>query len=462
MRIKSTWNPRLAEGHSQPPAERLVTALAEDILEGMIDTGDRLPAHRDLADKLGLGVGTVTKAYGMLERRGLVRSVRGRGTFVALTQRRRGPLINLSHNIPPAVLSERLLARSYAKMAREVDAGLFNDYPPIGGHEEHRRVLARWFARLGMEADPSRLILTGGAHQAIAVALSVSCGTNGVLLTEAFNYPGLFALARHQRVPCVGVEMDAEGMRPEVLDRCLGTRGSIAAVVCVTPTMQNPTTATMTRARREAIVAVCRSHDVAIIEDDVYTLMPDAGLPSLAMLAPERTFYVNSLSKTLSPALRVGGLVVPSAMLEATEALLPAMSLMVPPMNGALMAQWMVDGTADEIRQSIRDESARRSAIARSLLGTSMTVTSAMNSSPGYHCWLPMPAAAARRLADAARAMGVLLTPPASMAADPDVAVSGVRLCLGAAAMDELETALAAVARLIGDVSSPAGKGVVV
>ncbi|WP_220476892.1 GntR family transcriptional regulator [Massilia cavernae] len=155
MRLKSPWIPRLAAG-PVAPSDQLVTALADDILEERLHTGDRLPPHRDLADTLGIGVGTVTKAYGILERRGLVRSVKGSGTFVALAQARRGPLIDLSRNAPPAVMSDRLLARTLMAIARRVDSGMFNDYPPLAGHDEHRRLLARWFARLGMDADPRR------------------------------------------------------------------------------------------------------------------------------------------------------------------------------------------------------------------------------------------------------------------------------------------------------------------
>ena len=116
MRLISPWTPRLAE-KTAPASDRLVAALAEDILDGKLETGDRLPPHRDLADALRIGVGTVTKAYGILERRGLVRSAKGSGTFVALVQTHRGTLIDLSRNAPPAVMTERLLARTLAAVA---------------------------------------------------------------------------------------------------------------------------------------------------------------------------------------------------------------------------------------------------------------------------------------------------------------------------------------------------------
>src|SRR5512139_1279672 len=117
MRLQSPWTPHLAPIDA-PASERLVKALADDILEGKLETGVRLPAHRDLAWTLGIGVGTVTKAYAVLDRRGLTRSVKGRGTFVTARQARQGPIIDLSINTPPAMVSERLLARTLSEMAK--------------------------------------------------------------------------------------------------------------------------------------------------------------------------------------------------------------------------------------------------------------------------------------------------------------------------------------------------------
>ena len=99
------WTPTLASDET-PLYEQLVRALAEDVGAGVLEPGARLPSQRDLAFRLGLGVGTVTKAYAVLERRGLTRSVKGRGTFVALVQARSPAAIDMSFNVPPAMLSE--------------------------------------------------------------------------------------------------------------------------------------------------------------------------------------------------------------------------------------------------------------------------------------------------------------------------------------------------------------------
>lgn len=449
MRLRSPWVARLLDTPGSP-AERLVGALSEDILEHRLEAGDRLPAHRDLAHRLGIGLGTVTKAYGALERRGLVRSVNGRGTFVALVESRHGPVIDLSRNAPPASMSERVLARTLTAMAKRLDAGLFNGYPPVGGHEEHRRLLATWFAGFGMEADPRRLVLTSGAHHAVTIAMAVLCA-GGTLFTEAQTYPGVIALARHMNTEIVGLRMDEEGILPDALDRALTDRGSKSAALYVTPTMQNPTTATMSNDRRAAVVAVCRKHALPIIEDDVYTLAIDEGSVPLAMMAPELTFYANSLSKTLNPSLRIGGLVAPDAWFDAVCSSLQVTSVMVSPLSAAVMEQWLLDGTAQELIQSIHRESVRRHQIAERILGSCIQKATR----PGYHLWLPMSADKAAAVEAAANAKRVLVTPPASTAANTDEA-AGIRLCFGAPPIAELEEALELVAELVG--AGPGGK----
>lgn len=443
MNIESPWRPRLVS-EAGSPCDRLVEALADDIMSGRLESGARLPAHRDLASQLHIGLGTVTKAYAVLQRRGLVRSVTGSGTFVAIVQSRRGPSIDLSRNAPPAAMTERLLSRTFAALAKRVDADPFNSYPPAAGHDEHRRQMARWFRRLGMDADPRLLLLTSGAQHALAVALAVTCRA-GTLFVEAHTYPGTIALARHMGCRLLGLEMDGQGLAPESLDRAAAAVKRGTAAVYITPTMQNPTTSTMSRRRRAEIVAVCRARDIAIIEDDVYTQIANPQRPPLALLAPERTLYANSLSKTFNPALRIGGLVVPASRLERAEAVLEATALTVSPVTCAVMEQVLLDGTAEAVSRAIREESRRRYALAQSFLGDAMRQADQV----GYHVWLPMHRDEADRVDRAASSLGVIITPPQSTAADPDRLDGGVRLCIGAPTIAELTTALGTIAPLV-------------
>ncbi len=206
MRLQSPWQPRLANVEATT-VERLVLALADDIIEGKLQGGDRLPAHRPLAWQLAIGLGTVTKAYAILERRGLVRSVKGRGMFVAIRRAREEREIDLSSNAPPAMLTDRLLARTLAGIARKMDADHLNLYSPPTGHLEHRRLLARWLENAGVTIEPSHLALTSNARQAISLAFDLACGPRGTILTERLTYPG----ASHPAIPGAEYGIDSDG-----------------------------------------------------------------------------------------------------------------------------------------------------------------------------------------------------------------------------------------------------------
>ncbi|ACI51180.1 transcriptional regulator, GntR family with aminotransferase domain [Gluconacetobacter diazotrophicus PA1 5] len=442
MRHHSPWTPHLAEG-AQSPAERLAEALGGDILSGSLKVDDRLPAHRDLAWRLGIGVGSVTRAYAILERRGLVRSVHGRGTFVAARPDQASDQIDLATNMPPPMFSDRALARTLNRLARTIDPRLFNIYPPVAGHLEHRRIMARWLAALGTEAEPERLLLTSGAQQALNVALTVARPHVGYAVTEAQTYPGMLGVMRQAGLEIESVAMDAQGMLPASLEAVLTRRRHQRAVVYLTPTMQNPTSATMETARRQDIARLCRRADALVIEDGVYVRERDPARPSLLDLAPERTFHVSSLSKILSPGLRIGVLIPPPRHAGACLPALLASSLMIAPLSYAMMAQWMQDGTAESVRTSLHAEAIRRQDLAVSILGEWM----AAPTYHAFHAWLPMPAAQAEEMVGRARMLGVSLPGPHTFSSGDAAARTagggtGVRLALGSVTFRTLPEAL--------------------
>lgn len=443
MRLQSPWVPRLADIEGST-ADRLVLALADDIIEGRLQAGDRLPAHRDLAWKLGVGLGSVTKAYGILERRGLTRSVKGRGTFVTILQAQGGREIDLSSNTPPPMLNDRLLARTLAVIAKKIDADQLNLYAPPTGHPEHRRILSRWLATLGVPTDASRLVLTGNARQAIALAFNLACGPQGVILTEQLTYPGAIALARLNGYRMRGVDIDEEGIIPAALVRALASEQGPHKTVYLTPTLHNPSTATMGVVRRKAIVEICRSHGATIIEDGVYHFAA-SDLPLLAALAPDITLHVNGLSKSLGPGLRIGVLSLPSGMMKAAADRVRDMPMEPAPLSCALVEEWLTKGVIASVQQDLGHEARRRSNLAASLLGTFGLVTG----EGAFHVWLPARADIAADLVAAASAAGIRVTPPKAIMVDQGDHLTGIRLCLGDPSFNELTAALQAFAELL-------------
>ncbi|WP_297511735.1 PLP-dependent aminotransferase family protein [uncultured Caulobacter sp.] len=454
--MSSPWTPVVPEG-SAPLYERLVAALRADIASGALAAGTRLPPQRDLAYRLGVGLGTVTRAYVEAEKAGLVSAHVGRGSFVNAPAEHRpygreGP-INLAQNIAPAGPAATRIAEALARLRRRPDLLEHLAYAPAAGHEAQRRAGAKWLAMTGgfAGADWRRIVCCGGAQQGLAFATAAVARAGDTVLCEASTYGGVKALAAHAGWRLKGVAMDAEGLDPDALEAAIRATG--ARVLSTIPTLQNPTGRIMSLARRQAIVVIARRHDLTIVEDDVYGVYVPNAPPPLALLAPERTFHVTSVSKTLGPGLRAGFLVAPTA--EAFERVLSAVgaTTYAPSGFGGLVAtQWIEDGAAETIVAEVRAEAAARLAIAREVLGEAIETP---RSDTAPHVWLPMGELAAERLSGRALRGGAEVTPPDAPGVEPGLE-SGVRVCLGAVADQQtlrrgLEIVAAALSSEVGE-----------
>jgi DNA-binding transcriptional MocR family regulator len=459
------WRPELAAGDA-PLYRRLTDALARDIGAGTLRPGMRLPPQRLLADRLGLSVGTVTKAYEEAEQRGLVAGHVGRGTFIAERAPSaaseevgaRGGPVDLAWNVIPIGAATARFADTLGVLRRRSDLLDLLSYAPPAGQEAHRRAAVRWIAQAcGLQLDWSRLAITAGAQQGLSLALGAVCARGETVLCEAATFNGMKSLAENAGLTLAGVAMDAEGMLPSALDRI--ARATSARALYVMPTVQNPTGRSMGADRRAEIVRIARRHDLWIVEDDNYALFaPAAPLPRLAELAPERTFHVSGLAKSLAPGLRTGFLTSPTdAHAEAVVRTIRA-QLYAPSAFGALVfVQWLEDGSATAIAEACRREVAERYGDAQRILSGRIEPLAA----PSPHVWLPCNELDAERIAGLARRLGAAVTPPA-IPFLPGAPVSGLRVCIGApATRAELQTGLSALLAAIAGSRPAADLGVV-
>ncbi|MDK8307376.1 PLP-dependent aminotransferase family protein [Corynebacterium imitans] len=448
MSTRSTWHPWIEDGGTAALHERLAGALESDILRGEIAPGARLPAHRDLARRLGISVGTVTRAYMNLERRGLVTGEHGRGTFVAAPDCPRDgtELIDLSVNVPPPMLAARKLASTLTALPQLVSTTDLSTYSDPLGILRHRQAIATWLSTQGMPVTAERVLITHGAQHALAVAFAAAGEPRGVVITEAHTYPGALESVRQTGKQLISVRTDDHGVIPDVLaDVLRSTQDAPSRIVYLTPTLHNPFGYVMDQRRRTSIVDVCRKYDATIIEDDVYSVFRAAQTTPLATLAPERTWYVNGFSKSLSPGLRVGTLVSPENNQLQGRAVLQATTLGVSPLMAELVARWISDGTAADIAIALRAESEERLDLAGSMLADRIPFLP----SGGFHLWLPMPRAQAEETAHLAAREGILVTPPTATLTDPSSEESGLRVCIGRPDPRQLERGLARLKRLI-------------
>lgn len=319
----------LYERQSAGPKYRaLAEAIREAVRNGVLSQGEKLPPVRDIAWDLGITPGTAARAYSILTDERLLRAEVGRGTFVADRDEDRTLLPDPIANIDPVphgfedriwpvslmspgmpnVGQSLYLKDLFSKIVADPPSGIMH-YPTRNTFRPAREAVKHWLrdTRLGLISESDIVLSHGGQSAIMLVMQAVLRGRRPVVLVEELAYPGFRRAAELLRAEVVPVAMDAEGICPDAL---AAAAGGDAQILCTTPEAHNPTSLLTPETRRREIVDVARRYNLHILEDDCYRLQ-DAQAPSYRQLAPERGWYVSSLSKSLTPALRIGFAIAP-------------------------------------------------------------------------------------------------------------------------------------------------------
>jgi DNA-binding transcriptional MocR family regulator len=451
------WTPSIDPG-ARPLYSAIADAMAADVTAGRLNTGDRLPPQRVLAQRLKCDFTTITKAYGEAERRGLTYARVGQGTFIRDPALREpivaASLIDMSMNSPPRFDQPALADRMWRGVERvrgKAGVDVFLRYSTPQGAAEARAAAVRWLSPRLPYVSAGHITVCPGAQSVLFALFSVLTRPGDAVCTAALTYPGLRALAAFAGVRLQAIAMDDDGLDPDALDAAC--RMHKPAAIYVNPTLHNPTTSTMSLARRRAIIAVARTHGVRIIEDDAYGVLPSRSPPPFAALAPDITLHISSLSKCVSPSLRIAYLVTTDQTLaDQVEVTLRATVLSASPFTAAIATRWIEDGTAGAVLAEIRAESAARQQLAANILPAVL-----FRADPeGFHLWLSLPAPWTRDTFAAqlrAQGVGVVASDAFSVASPPPEAV---RIGLGATIdRDETSRALECIRDTLSRTPSP-------
>lgn len=460
------WSPEALKERNGPMYRAIADTIAEAVDEGRLSPGERLPTHRELAEKLQVTVGTVTRGYAEAGRRGLVEGLVGSGTFVrerrgrsstfGLTADDRPGVVPLGLAVPTFLEGElegRRLAETLDALARE-GGGLT---PLLGcydarGSDFQRGAGARWIGRTGLEADPERVVLTSGAQHALTVLLSALTTAGDVVLCESLTYPGIRSVAAALGVRLRGVAMDGEGILPDALEEAC--RALEPRAIYLIPTLQNPTTGTLSPERRQAVARIARDEDVVVVEDDIHAgLAPEPVLP-VAHWAPDHVCYVASTSKTVVPGLRIGFVHPPERLEDRIRAGVRTTTWMPVQLMAEIAARWIEDGTADEILRTRRRETQARGALTLQLLEGLDAWWG--EGSPSVWLHLPEPWCS-RDLVPQAGQRGVAVVGADDFAVERQDVPHAVRLAISAPrSRDELRKGIAVVRELLEGPGDPA------
>lgn len=452
------WLPQLAK-QGGPRFLQVADALQAAVADGSLKPGDRLPPQRLLAAQLQVDLTTITRAYDEARRRHLLEGRGARGTYVAAPKVELTSILDLGMNTPPppdGVDFDDLLKQGLAQVLMRADTELLMTYHLSGGSDSDRKAGAKWLEPMFGALDSRQVVVCPGAQAAIAALILALTEPGDVILAEPTSYPGLLAAATQFGRRIIAVEADKHGMVPEMFEQAC--RQHTPGLAYLNPTLQNPTAITIAERRRKELASIAKRCNVRIVEDDPYWLLADAPPPPIATFAPEQVYYISTLSKCLTPGLRVAFVLIRDA--QERERFLVALrsfALMVAPLTAALATQWILDGSAAGLMEGVRKEARLRHRMARDILAGRYS-----GAGDGLHVWLELPGYwSSSQFARAADNEGIAVTPAEAFATGSS-AVNAVRISLGSIKdRGRLQAGLQRLSHLLARRPEPFSAGVV-
>jgi GntR family transcriptional regulator/MocR family aminotransferase len=337
-----------------PVGRQIVHAFIEEVRRGRLKPGTPLPGSRELADSLGVNRKTIIVAFEELQAQGWLSSEKRRGTFVAENLPRldtgsvrasgipEHPLFRTARaatglvaDLPPKgmlsfndgapdirLVPVDLLARAYRDGLRSTLQRRRLGYGDPRGSEALRTSIAAMLsAERGLAVTADNLCLTRGSQMAIFVVAQTLVSAGDTVVVESLTYPSAREAFRRAGAEISTVGVDEHGLVPDDLERVC--RRKRVRAVYVTPHHHFPTTVLMTPVRRMRLMLLAEQFGFAIVEDDYdhdfhFTHQPM--LPLAAFDGEGRVVYVGSLSKLLSPSLRIGYVSAPKALTQRIAA----------------------------------------------------------------------------------------------------------------------------------------------
>ncbi|TAM59199.1 PLP-dependent aminotransferase family protein [bacterium] len=467
---------------------QIADGVVEAIESGLLVPGERLPPMRPLAARLSCGLVTVSQAYELLAAQGRITTRVGRGSFVAepakaeagespfMTrwepdlgrlamrgERMEGVLEELSRaSIPGAIslatghpapetfpLSDfgRALARTLAEDPPEA-----MQYRAARGDDDLCEMLAAGLRTRGCRVAADEIIVCSGAQQAADLVATVLLARGReVVASESPAYAGTLGVFDARAVSYVAVASDRDGIRVDDLDRVLAEYRP--RLLYVNPVAQNPTGAMLLERRARRIVELARRYDVVVLEDQTgHAQVYEGRAPSplLAYDTDGRVIVMESLSKTVFPALRIGYLAAKGPLLEPlVHAKMRADSFTSTLTQRALWRFMAGPAWARHLRHSRHLYRARRDALVEALT-VELPWARIAPPAAGLTLWLPLPARISTRAAFEAAAREGVLVMPAEPYYPTRQGPAALRLSFGDVPEESLREGAARLGRALG------------
>ncbi len=441
---------RLTLDRSSPvPLYRQIVERVRELIEaGTLPPGSQLPPERKLAEDLGINRSTVLAAYRGLKDLGLVDAHVGRGTVVVATDweqpaaagpvpwghlfaeasrsaqdpvlrdllelTERHDVISLAAGLPaPELLPVATLRDLFDQLVDELGPTVLL-HCPTEGHSPLRESLSGWLASRGIRCTPEQVLILSGSQQGLDLAARTFVDPGDVVVVEEPSYVAALQVFRMARARLIGVPVDGDGLRVDLLDSILERHRP--KLIYTLPTFQNPSGAVMPLDRRRALLELAGRHGVPILEDDPYSELRYDGeaVPSLKALDRRGiVLYLSTVSKVLFPGMRLGFVVAPQAVARRFALLKQGMDLHSNSVGQFILDRFIRRGLYEPYLAGLREAYvARRNAMDEALREAAVPGLQWRRPSGGFYIWCRLPGHVERgRLLTAAADEGVAYLP---------------------------------------------------
>ncbi len=324
---------------------------------------------------------------------------------------------------------------------------------PLGYLPLRRFVADKLMQRSRLAISPEQVLITSGSNQALDLVNELFCRPGDTVIVEQFSYGGALARLRRLGVRPVGVPLDEDGMRMDLLAETLATlqaEGVKPKFIYVIPTIQNPGGSIMPEERRVELLRLSAAWGVPVFEDECYADLLWAGRrpPAIAALDEGgQVIHCGSFSKTIAPALRVGYITAPAALIaRMTACKTDAGTGALEQMMLADYCRRCFDGHVNRVTVLLKEKLDAMTGALEEQFGTTAEFTPPEG---GIFLWVAFPETVdAMKLAAAAAAAGIAINPGPEWSADAAPARSRIRLCFGNPSVEQIREGVARLAAI--------------
>ncbi|MCY9465406.1 PLP-dependent aminotransferase family protein [Bacillus velezensis] len=469
-----------------PKYIQIIQFIKEKIGNGEWPIGSKIPSQRTLAKHFEVNRSTVITALEELMADGLIEGRMGKGTVVTnntwtLLAKNSAPdwdqyvtsgiqhpsqkivqeinksesnsdLIQLSkgelsHEIFPLAAMKKMMG----KVSQNIEAF---GYEEPKGYLPLREALSGYLRTIGIQASSSSILIVSGALQALQLISMGLLQRGSTVYLDQPSYLYSLHVFQSAGMKLTGVPMDNDGLLPEHIHMARGERGR--AILYTNPCFHNPTGILMSKKRREEILAASENAQLPIIEDDIYRELWIDEIPPDPIKTIDKNghvLYIGSLSKTLSPGLRIGWIVGPEPVIERLSDIKMQTDYGSSSLSQRVAAEWFTSGEYQQHLEQVRSQLKVRRQLVMSLLETNLKNVAAWNMPKGgFFVWVKiLPSLSMKLLYTKALTKGILLNLGSIYAQEKG---NYIRLSYAYASLEDLQKGIYELGLMIKELAS--------